>query len=129
VTRAEFIRLLATMADGWRRRDYEQAAACFAESVRYGDPTRYSWRGRDALLAFFKDDDGKDQQVTWHHVLFDEATQMGAAEYTYVGTHQYHGLVLVKVADGLVTHWREYQHVTDVPWETFTEDTRVHGEA
>ena len=124
MTRAQFVGLLETMADGWRRRDYEQTAACFAADVRYSDSQRYAWRGRDALLAFFKNDDGREQQVTWHNVLFDEEAQLGAAEYTYVGTHQYHGLVLVKVSAGLVTHWREYQHVTDVPWETFTEATR-----
>ena len=36
---------------------------------------------------------------------------LGAGEYTYEGTHRYHGVAIVRVEGGLITHWREYQHM------------------
>ncbi|MES3034610.1 MAG: nuclear transport factor 2 family protein [Gemmatimonadota bacterium] len=123
MTASDFRDLLSALADGWRRRDYAFVASHFADDVRYGDPTRYALHGRAALQAFFTADDDMPQSCTWHTVLFDEAQQRGAAEYTYVGTHQYHGTVLVRVESGQITHWREYQHTDERPWATFAEAT------
>lgn len=124
MTSDEFRLLLSALADGWTRRDYAFVASHFAEDVRYADPLRYALHGRDALLEFFADDDGLPQSVTWHTVLFDEAQQLGAGEYTYRGTHQYHGTVLVRVHGGRITHWREYQHTDGRSWETFAAASR-----
>jgi hypothetical protein len=55
--------------------------------------------------------------------VFDEAQQIGMAEYTYEGTHRYHGVVLIRVRDGRITHWREYQHIDEKPWEEFVAAT------
>jgi hypothetical protein len=98
MTKTEFRDLLHSLADAWSRRDYAAAAGFFAEDVRYGDPTRYSF----------------------NTIVFDEEQQIGAAEYTYEGTHLYHGLVLAKVAGGEIHRWREYQHVDPREWEEFT---------
>lgn len=51
--------------------------------------------------------------------MFDEVEQTGAAEYTYTGSYTYHGLVLVRVRDGLVSEWREYQHTSVQPSDAF----------
>jgi ribosomal-protein-serine acetyltransferase len=115
----EFDALLARLAEAWTRRDYAAAAAEFAEDVQYADPARYALSGRAALLAFFEADDGRPQHVTWHHAVFDLDRQSGAAEYTYEGTHRYHGMVLVRLAGGRITHWREYQHVDPRAWDDF----------
>lgn len=124
MTSAAFGALLGRLQSAWTARDHERAAACFAEDVRYADPTRYRLRGRAALRAFFEDDGGLPQSTIWHHVLFDEAQQLGAAEYTYVGSHRYHGLVLVKVdGGGLVSHWREYQHTSALEFDEYAGDT------
>jgi SnoaL-like domain len=119
-----FTELLERLADAWSRRDYDTAADFFAADVRYGDPTRYSFKGREELHGFFEADDGYDQQTVWHRIVFDEAQQVGAVEYTYDGTHRYHGTVWVRVAEGRITHWREYQHIDSREWEEFTSDTR-----
>jgi ribosomal-protein-serine acetyltransferase len=124
LTAHEFRALLDRLASSWTRRDYPAAAAEFADDVRYADPTRYALNGRPALRAFFEDDEGREQRVAWHNVVFDPAQQVGAAEYTYDGTHRYHGTVLIRLADGLVTHWREYQHVDDRAWKDFAGETR-----
>jgi hypothetical protein len=100
----------------WANRDYAAAARMFAPHVRYIDPLRYEFTDQAALQAFYEDDEGYEQRVTWHHVLFDEKQQIGAAEYTYDGTHRYHGIALSRVEDGLITHWREYQHIDARPW-------------
>ncbi len=124
MTAADFRTMLDALADGWRRRDYAAVASHFAPDVAYGDPTRYQLAGRIALAAFFEADDGLEQHMSWHLVLFDDAQQIGAAEYTYEGTHRYHGVVLVRVRDGLVTHWREYQHTDARAWHDFVDGTR-----
>ena len=113
MTRDEFIALLETMERGWNGNDPDLVAGCFAEDVDYADPLRYQINGRAELRAFFELPEGGLQRVRWHTIIFDEAAQSGAAEYTYDEAHRYHGLVLVRVAGGVVTHWREYQHVSE----------------
>lgn len=120
---AEFKQMLSALADAWARRDYAKAASFFAADILYGDPLRYSFHGREQLRAFFEDDEGFEQKTVWHNVIFDEAQQLGAAEYTYEGTHRYHGTVLIRVKDGLITHWREYQHIDSRDWENFVGPT------
>jgi hypothetical protein len=123
MTRDEFAAVLETLAQAWTDRDYEKAASYFAEDVRYADPTRYRMNSRAELLRFFQDDEGYPQRTVWHNVVFDEDRQVGAAEYTYEGTHRYHGLVLVKVEGDKLFHWREYQHISDLDWEDFCSST------
>jgi hypothetical protein len=45
-------------------------------------------------------------------------------EYTYDGTHRYHGVTLIKAHDGRITHWREYQHIDGREWEDLIGATR-----
>jgi SnoaL-like protein len=123
MTREGFTSLLQTLARAWTDRDYEKAIGFFAADVRYGDPTRYNLNGRSDLLRFFQDDEGYEQRTDWHHVVFDEDRQLGAAEYSYQGTHLYHGIVLIKVENDQIARWREYQHIADASWEEFTAGT------
>jgi len=119
MTRDEFIALLNTMAEGWNGNDPDRVANCFAEDVDYADPLNYQMNSRDELRAFFELPEGSSQWVEWHSIIFDEHAQAGAAEYSYEEAQRYHGLVLVRVANGLVTHWREYQHVSDLDHDEF----------
>lgn len=114
-----FRRLLDELAAAWRDKRYTDAVELFTSDVRYLDPTRYSLRGREALLAFFRNDEGYAQVTTWHNVFFDEDAQMGAVEYSYRGAHLYHGVVLVNLEDDLISRWREYQYVSDLDWRPF----------
>ena len=119
MTKTEFSLLLEKLADAWRHRDYAAAADCFAPQVKYGDPLRYSFQDSQALRLFFEADDGQEQRIEWHTVLFDDTDQVGAVEYTYSGSHNYHGVAIVRVAGGLITHWREHQHIDDRSWLEF----------
>lgn len=111
LTVGEFRALLQDLADCWQRRDYVAACRHFAADVRYSDPLRYALRSRSELLAFFTNDEGLPQCTEWHTVVFDPERQLGAAEYTYDGSRRYHGVALVRLAGGVISHWREYQHV------------------
>lgn len=119
MTSRDFTDALHGLARAWADRDYERAAAFFTPDVRYLDPLRYALDSRAALLAFFQDDDAREQHTEWHTVVFDEAQQVGMAEYTYRGTQQYHGVTIIQVTDGLFSRWREYQHVTPLDWQEF----------
>ena len=121
MTRQEFEAMLQALARGWTERDYETVASWFAEDVRYADPTRYRFASRAELLEFFQDDEGYEQSTVWHNVVFDEERQVGAAEYTYQGTHRYHGTVWVHVRGDRIARWREYQHISDQEWEEYWE--------
>lgn len=119
MTRQEFEAMLQALARGWTERDYETVAGWFAEDVLYSDPTRYRFSSRAELLEFFRDDEGCEQSTVWHGVVFDEESQVGAAEYTYQGTHRYHGTVWVHIQGNRIARWREYQHVSEQGWEEF----------
>ena len=123
MTKTEFSLLLDKLADAWRHRDYAAAADCFAPQVKYGDPLRYSFQDSRALRLFFEADDGQAQRIEWHTVLFDGTDQVGAVEYTYSGSHNYHGVAIVRVKDGLITHWREHQHIDGRSWLEFAGAT------
>jgi hypothetical protein len=112
----QFSIMLDCLAEAWRQKDYEKAISFFADQIIYVDPLRYRFENRAALLAFFENDVGHDQYIKWHHILFNEALQLGAAEYTYKGTHLYHGVVMIHVAESGITQWREYQYIA--PKET-----------
>jgi limonene-1,2-epoxide hydrolase len=119
MNKMEFIQLLNTLSDAWQRKDYQTAVDRFAEEIQYADPLRYSLSGRAQLQAFFDADEGYPQHTIWHNIVFDQEQQVGVAEYTFDGTHRYHGAVIIKVQDGKITRWREYQHIDPRPWQEF----------
>jgi len=58
--------------------------------------------------------------MTWHHIVFDGAQQFGAGEFTFTYGHTVHGMVMLKVRDGLISNWREYWYASRLTWEDFT---------
>ena len=119
MTQDDFRLMLETMAEGWTNREYEMVADCFAQSLFYSDSLHYSFSTREDLLKFFRDDDGMPQKCVFHRSVFDERGQIGAAEYSYSGTHRYHGTVWLKLVDDRIVDWREYQHISESTWDEF----------
>lgn len=117
--KAEFKKLLHSLAVAWTRGDHDTVCKAFAENVHYSDPTRYTFRNLTELRAFFGEGSAEEQHCEIHATVFDEEQQLGAAEYTYAGKHRYHGLVLIKVATEKIIEWREYQHIDDRDWGSF----------
>jgi hypothetical protein len=115
----EFSELLRTLQNGWTNRVYSSVAACFAEDVFYSDSVNYTIRDRTSLLMFFENDEGKPQSCIFRDHIFDEARQIGVAEYTYEGTFRYHGTVWIELRDDTIASWREYQHRSEKDWTEF----------
>ena len=55
--------------------------------------------------------------MEWHHLVFDEGTQIGAGEYTFSYDLQTHGMVIIKIRDGRIANWREYEQESAAGWE------------
>ena len=62
--------------------------------------------------------------MTWHHLVFDPIPQIGAREYTFEHREQTHGVVIVKLSNGLILNWREYEVEANLPWEQFIGDNK-----
>jgi hypothetical protein len=123
MNKIEFTHLLYALSDAWERKDYAAAAEMFADDIQYADPLRYAHSGKAQLRAFFEADEGFEQRTVWRAMVFDEEQQMGFAEYTFEGTHRYHGAVIIKVMDEKISHWREYQHIDPRDWQDFASGT------
>lgn len=122
LTALEFRRLLQRVADAWNAGDARRAAECFAEDAVYSEPPdRQLYRGRAELFEFFGGHERPDpaMQMTWHHLLFDEDAQIGAGEYTFQAQNRYHGAVLVRIEEGVIANWREYQYRSELEWDEF----------
>ena len=123
ITAEQFERLMQTIADGWNTGDARKAADCYTEDAQYCEPPdKQVYMGRPALFTFFGGDENPPPSMSmiWHYLAFNETEQVGFGEYTYKGRNQYHGIVVVKVKRGLISHWREYQYRSALSWQEFT---------
>lgn len=124
LNRLEFVRLLQRLADSWNNGDAGQAAACFTRDALYTEPPdKQYYAGREALYRFFGGANGRAGQMhmAWHHIVFDEESQIGAGEFTFSYGDTVHGVTMIKVQDGLISNWREYWYASPLSWEAFTE--------
>ena len=122
-----FRTLMERVAAGWREGNARKAADCFTEDALYEEPPRQQFHaGRADLFEFFGGERGTDlpMQMTWHHLVFDPSTQVGAGEYTFRLNRQYHGVVMVQLRGGRIARWREYQIESSLSFEDFSAATR-----
>ena len=47
----------------------------------------------------------------------------GIQEYTFAMNNQYHGIVAVKIENGQIISWREYQYQSTLDWKTFAGES------
>ena len=121
-----FRALMEQVAAGWREGNAAKAVECFTEDALYEEPPRKQFHsGRADLFEFFGGEKGtaKPMYMTWHHLAFDPVTQVGAGEYTFRLNRQYHGVVMVKLRDGRIARWREYQTESSLSFEEFSAAT------
>jgi hypothetical protein len=114
---------MQTIAEGWIEGNARKAADCFSKDAVYIEPPdKQVYHGRDELYEFFGGDHVPEipMYMTWHHLAFNEAEQVGFGEYSFQMHGRYHGIVIVKLENGLVKFWREYQYKTELSWEEFT---------
>ena len=119
-----FEKLMNTIAEGWNEGNARKSADCFSGDAIYIEPPdKQVYHGRDALFEFFGGIQGPDvpMHMTWHHLSFNEEEQVGFGEYSFRMHGNYHGIVTVKVENGLIKFWREYQYKTELSWEEFAK--------
>ena len=124
INQQEFIALLQRLAGGWNQGNAQQASECFTEDALYTEPPdKQYYNGREALFLFFGGESGRagEMNMVWHHILFDEAEQIGSGEFTFTYGGTVHGVTIIKLRDGLISNWREYWYASELPWETFTQ--------
>jgi ketosteroid isomerase-like protein len=122
LTSAGFRALMETVAAGWNAGDARKAADCFTEDALYLEPPdKQFYAGRPALYEFFGGATKPEppMKMTWHHLAFDEASQVGFGEYTFQMNRRYHGIVVVKIRDAKIANWREYQYESKLDWKDF----------
>jgi ketosteroid isomerase-like protein len=127
LTTDQFKALMRTVSEGWNEGNARKAADCFTEDAVYSEPPRKQfYRGRAQLYEFFGGASRPDppMKMAWHHLVFDEATQVGAGEYTFEMNNRYHGVVMVRIRDGRIANWREYQYQSTLPFEEFAGENR-----
>jgi hypothetical protein len=54
--------------------------------------------------------------MQWHHVAFDDASQIGMGEYTFTYQIRTHGIVVIRVAERKIANWREYEVESPLDW-------------
>jgi hypothetical protein len=123
----EFTKLLKRIAEAWNEGDPKKAADCYTEDAIYTEPpANQVYVGRKALYEFFGGDKkpAPRMKMGWHHLAFDEGEQVGFGEYTFEGKNRYHGIVIVKIKEGKVSNWREYQYNSSLEWRDFVGKNR-----
>jgi hypothetical protein len=124
ITIAQFKNLMNTLAAAWSEGNPEKASDCYTEDALYTEPPdKQVYAGRKALYQFFGGDTKPEppMKMTWHHLAFDETSQIGFGEYTFQMNNRYHGIVVVKIRGGKISNWREYQYKSDQKWREFVE--------
>jgi hypothetical protein len=115
------------VAQGWNSGNARLAADCFADNALYSAPPNSRVRqGRQTLFEFFGGAKGrpKPMSMQWHHIVFDETTQIGMGEYTFTYEIRTHGIVIVRIVAGRIANWREYEHESPLDWEQLVGSNR-----
>lgn len=121
----EFEVLMQKLARGWNEGNARLAADCFTPDAVYTEPPdKQLYRGREALYKFFGGSAGRKAQMkmTWHHLIFNDKTRIGAGEFTFEYGSKVHGVAVVKIKNGRISNWREYWYESTLDWQKFTEN-------
>ena len=127
LTAADYKRLMNELADAWNTNDASRAVNLFTDDAVYSAPPNGRVRrGREELFRFFGGPSGRPRpmRMEWHHLVFDEESQIGAGEYTFTYEVRTHGAVMVRVVKGRIANWREYEEASSLDWQEFMGPNR-----
>ena len=127
LTAAGFTSLMNQLAEAWNANEARRAVELFTQDAVYSaPPDGRVRRGRDELLSFFGGPNGRPRpmRMEWHHLVFDEASQIGAGEYTFTYGVRTHGVAMVRIVGGRIANWREYEQASPLSWEEFVGPNR-----
>lgn len=117
----QFELLLQTIRTAWLEGNQERATACFSPAAIFSIPPSPGLVGRERLAKVFMPGPHKElpTRIEWHHLIFDPALQIGAVEYTVQRRIPTHGVIIIKISNGLISNWRQYAVASDLTWEKF----------
>ncbi|MHA4739525.1 nuclear transport factor 2 family protein [Dyadobacter sp. MSC1_007] len=124
----QFTDLLTQVSDGWNAGDARKAADVFAEDAIYEEPPKKQYyQGQASIFEFFGGKKGlpRPMKMNWHHIAFNEQTQIGFGEYSFAMNKQYHGIATIKIKNKKIAVWREYQYESSMDWGTFSGEGNV----
>ncbi len=124
---AGFQKLMGTLTDGWNTNNARQAADCFTEDAMFSSlPNPELRKGRQTLFQYFGGPTGrpKTMSILWHHLVFNPETQIGAGEYTFTYQVRTHGMAIVRIVNGKIANWREYEVESRLNWEEMVGENR-----
>ena len=127
LTAGDYKRLMNHLAEAWHSNDARRAVELFTGDAVYSAPPKGTVRrGRDELFRFFGGPTGRPRpmRMEWHHLVFDEESQIGAGEYTFTYEIRTHGTVMVRIVNGKIANWREYEEASPLDWEEFMGPNR-----
>jgi len=123
LTERQFAELMGRVATGWNQGNARLASDCFSEDAIYSSPPGAKVRrGRAELFEFFGGEKGRaaPMHMEWHHLAYDAESEIGFGEYTFgYRKYQAHGVVVVRVRNGEIQNWREYEIASRLPYERF----------
>jgi hypothetical protein len=100
--------------------------SCFTEDAVYMQPPdQQLYRGASELRPFF----GALKPgtfMTFHHVAFDERTQVGFGEFSFGNVRDKdadHGVAVVELRGGRIASWREYFYSGPPSFDAFVATT------
>ncbi len=107
---AQFELLLQTIRTAWLEGNQERATACFSATAIFSLPPSPGLVGRESLAQVFMAGPHKvpPTRIEWHHLIFDPAQQIGAVEYTLQRRIPTHGVIIIRISNGLICNWRQY---------------------
>lgn len=116
----QFELLMQTIRSAWLEGNPEKATACFSSTAILSIPPSPGLVGRGSIAQVFKvGPSGPPKHADWHYLIFDPAQQIGAVEFTVERRIPMHGVIIVKISNGLISNWREYAIASDLSWEKF----------
>ncbi|HKZ39234.1 MAG TPA: nuclear transport factor 2 family protein [Chryseolinea sp.] len=130
ISSEQFTNVLKQISDGWNEGNARKAVDVFAVDAVYEEPPRKQYyKGHTAIFEFFGGDKGfnRPMKMRWHNVAFNEDAQIGFGEYTFAMNKQYHGIVAIKIKNGKIALWREYQYESSMDWKEFSGDSEFHS--
>ena len=110
ISTQEFKTLMNSIATGWSTQNTDLALSSFDENAIYMEPPNVQYYQGHAQLRPYFDALEARHNMQFHHIWFDETTQIGVGEFTfsYGKPTADVGIAVIELKNGKIKFWREY---------------------
>ncbi len=127
----DFNALMQRVSDGWTTQNVDLALSAFTKDALYTEPPNFQiYRGQTELRNFFTAVRPGSSMI-WHHLWYNPDTGIGAGEYSFHNGGRdtaVHGVAVVKIIDGKIHIWREYQRRGEIDYDAFHDQVGKNWE-